>query len=139
MTIDQTRVDDPPFSYKLLAGAVALLMLVCMALAGPASKAEAEYHGPFCNGYNAAPWGQPGDRCGSPDGNYDNTLITGYGFDRSACVNAIDQNGAWWGSWVCGSPRNSVGVWAGNIFRYARGFVRNNSTGGTNHLYGSQS
>lgn len=125
--------------YKLLAGAAALLMLVCLAMAGSASKAEASYNGYFCNYYNAAPWGQPGDRCGAPDGNYYNTLIGGGGVDHSACVNAIDQNGAWWGSWVCSSgPGGWVAGWWGNSLRYARGFVRNNTTGATNRLEGCQ-
>jgi hypothetical protein len=141
MTIGQMRVGDLPLRYKLLAGAAALLMFACLAMAGSASKAQAEYHGPFCNGYNAAKWGQPGDRCGAPDGNWDYVYINGLGWDHSACVNAIDQNGVWWATWVCSSgPRVGVSGWFGNEvgLRYARGFVRNNTTGDSNHLYGDQ-
>jgi hypothetical protein len=137
MTSSHIRVGDLPLRNKLIMGVAAMLMLACIALAG-ASKADA-FGGYFCNGYNAAPYGQPGDRCGAPSGNFSLTGVSGSGSDHSACVNAMDQNGALWGSWVCsgGPNQNAYGTW-GNEFRSARGIVRNNSTGGTNHLYGAQ-
>jgi hypothetical protein len=138
MTSSQMRLGDLTLRNKLILGVAAVLALACMALAGSASKAEASYSGSFCNWYNAAPFGQAGDRCGAPDGNYFNMVVSGVGSDHSACVNAIDQNGAWWGSWICsGGPGTGVYGWFGGSIRSARGFVRNNA-GGTNHLYGCQ-
>jgi hypothetical protein len=123
---------------KLMVGVAALLMFACVAMAGSASKADAAFEGWFCNYYNSAPFGQNGDRCGAPDGNYHNTIITGSGQQHSACVNAMDQYGNLWGSWICGPAGGPAGGTYGHQFRMARGIVRNNVTCCNNQLLGHQ-
>jgi hypothetical protein len=104
-----------------------------------ASSAQASYSGAFCNWYNAAPYGQSGDRCSAPDGNYSSTAMSATGRQHSACIDAYDQNGALWGSWVCsgGGGATASGTW-GNSLRYARGVARNNTTGDRNEIYACQ-
>lgn len=89
---------------------------------------------PFCHGYVAAPFGQPGDRCANGNFHVLNG-VTGKGVQHSGCVNALNTGGALITSWVCQVPNveASLGTCCGQTLR---GIVRNNTTGATNTLYG---
>jgi hypothetical protein len=120
---------------------LALILACALALAagvwlvgGPITKANAGVE-PFCNGYLAAKFGQPGDRCHDPNYHLLNG-VSGKGGNHSACVDAEDTGGNLITSWVCSSGANvevSLGTCCGKTLR---GVVRNNTTGDTNHLWG---
>ncbi|MEZ5078241.1 MAG: hypothetical protein R2725_12470 [Solirubrobacterales bacterium] len=119
----------------ILAGCLVALFAGVWAAAGPIAHSNAAV-ATFCNGYNAAKYGQPGDRC--HDSSYRSPLngVTGKGVNHSACVDAENTGGSLVYSWVCSSGPN-VEVSRGTCCSLTlRGVVRNNTTGDTNHLYG---
>jgi len=123
----------PSWKRLLLAGCIASLLAVIWAAGGPASSASATVE-PFCQGYVAAPFGQPGDSCANGNFHVLNG-VTGKGVQHSGCVDALNTGGALIASWVCSQPNVevSMGTCCGQTLR---GIVRNNTTGDVNALYG---
>lgn len=123
---------------RIAATLVALALLVAGASAiGSVSKADA-WTGVFCNGY-VAPYGQAGDRCAAPAGNYASTSMAGYGVNHSICIDAYDQYGNLISSWQCsGGPGVTVQGYFGSAFQSARGVARNNTTGDSTNIYACQ-
>jgi len=120
----------------LIPACVIALLVAIWAAGGPIGNAQAASN-PFCNGYNAAPYGQPGDRCS--DGSWFNPLngVVGKGVNHSACVDAENTGGGLITSWACsGGPEVEVSTGTCCSLGTLRGVVRNNTTGDTNHLYG---
>jgi hypothetical protein len=118
----------------MIAGLAVAALMAVWALGGPVASAQANVE-PFCNGYNAARYGQPGDSCSDPNFHLLNG-VTGKGAQHSACVDALNTGGGLINSWVCSSGPNvevSMGTCCGQTLR---GIVRNNTTGDTNHLWG---
>ena len=120
--------------------ALAFLVVSLWTAVGPASRADAFYAGPYCNHYNAAPWGKAGDSCQAPEGaGYEAVPFVGAGVQHSMCINAVNQLGGWMGAWQCSSgPFAEVFAWFGNVFESARGQARNNTTGDRNTLIACQ-
>jgi hypothetical protein len=131
--MEHVDVKAPSWKLMLLAGCIASLIAVIWAVGGPAPSANATVQ-PFCQGYSAAPFGQPGDSCANGTFHVLNG-VTGKGVQHSGCVNALNTGGALITSWVCQVPNveASLGTCCGQTLR---GIVRNNTTGATNTLYG---
>jgi hypothetical protein len=116
----------------LLIVAAACLSVVMLASASQA-KAGSEN---FCLNYNAAPFGQPGDRCAAGTFRYA-IAITVQGWEHSVCANALNTSGNLIWSWQCTpGPNTYVTIYPGQ--RYVRGIGRNNTTGAWTHLSGGQ-
>lgn len=116
----------------LLAGLAASIAMFFAIAAGPVANARAgaEY---FCYHY-AAPYGQAGDRCYSPNARW-LTWVRSYGYNASACSNAWKDGLVT--SWAC----NVQGAWSNSYFdgsRFMLGVVRNNNVNGNNQIWGYQ-
>lgn len=121
----------------IVAIAALTLLLAIGSAAGSISKADAYWTGVFCNGY-VAPYGQAGDRCAAPEGNYESTSIAASG-NHSVCVDAYDQYGSLMASWQCsGGPGATVQGYFGSTWQSARGVARNNTTGSATNIYACQ-
>jgi hypothetical protein len=130
--MEHVAVKAPSRRHLVLAGCIAMLIAGIWIVAGPTPSANAVQ--PFCQGYVAAPYGQPGDSCANGSYHLLNG-VTGKGVQHSGCVDALNTGGALIASWVCSQPNveASMGTCCG---QQLRGIVRNNTTGDTNTLYG---
>lgn len=116
----------------LLATLVATVGMFAALAAGPVAKAQAggEY---FCY-YLAAPYGQSGDRCYSPNARW-LTWVRAYGYDHSACSNAWKDGLVT--NWAC-AP---TATWSNSYFdgtRFMLGVIRNNNQSNYNQIWGYQ-
>lgn len=129
------RLCGRSLTIALVLGALSLVT-ICAAF-GTTPKADA-WSGAFCNGY-VAPWGQPGDSCAAPEGNWENTRIGGVGFEHSMCIDALNQSGAWIDNWHCSAgPKYHIAVEFPGVWQSVRGIARNNTTGDVNNIYACQ-
>jgi hypothetical protein len=126
-----------PLRRAVLRASVLIALILGVWLAsGPIARASASVEA-FCNGYLAAPYGHPGDRCAAPYGHNPFNGVTGKGGNHSACVDALDSSGNLKFSWICSSGPNEEAIMSTCCgYGWLRGIVRNNTTGDTNHLWG---
>lgn len=103
----------------------------------PITSANASGAEEFCNGYNAAGYGSPGDRCGAST----YAIIwfaSGWGYDHSACVDLLNTSNQLVQGWSCSAgAKNTVQIWPEGSKGCVRAQVRNNAAG-TNRLFGAQ-
>jgi hypothetical protein len=118
----------------LVAGVVLLLAILST---GSITAASASTEN-FCTGYNAAPYGQSGDRC-SAGGSLQNLGgASVYSKEHSGCVDALNSSGNLVASWSCtAGAEHSAEAYFG-FSQPLRGIVRNNTTGASTHLNGTQ-